>query len=134
MKKKIIAITVMAVTLMACGGGGSKEEKKDATTEEKKEAAPDLSKNPDYEKGLAVVASSDCLTCHKVDEKIQGPTYRDVANKYAGYPDTIVAYLAKKIKSGGSGVWGEIPMTPHPGLSQEDAEAAVKYVLLLKNK
>ena len=132
MKKKIIVVTVMAISLFACNGNS--DEKKPATTEEKKETTTDLSQNPDYQKGLAIVASNDCLTCHKVDEKIQGPTYRDVANKYASYPDTIITHLANKIKSGGSGVWGEIPMTPHPGLSQEDAEAAVKYVLLLKNK
>lgn len=81
MKKKIIAATVMAISVIACNNDTTKDEKKDATTEEKKAAAPDLSQNPDYQKGLAIVANSDCLTCHKVDEKIQGPTYRDVANK-----------------------------------------------------
>jgi cytochrome c len=131
MKKKIIVMAVMAVSLIACNGSG--EEKK-PPAEEKKEAGADLSQNPDYQKGLAIVANSDCLTCHKVDERIQGPTYREVANKYANYPDTIIKHLADKIKTGGTGVWGEIPMTPHPGLTQEDAEAAVKYVLLLKNK
>jgi cytochrome c len=49
-------------------------------------------------------------------------------------PDTIVEHLAKKVISGGSGVWGEIMMTPHPGLSLDSAEAIVRYILLLKNK
>jgi cytochrome c len=132
--KKILIASFVIVSLIACNSGGSKEEKKDASsTEEKKDAADgSLSDNPDYKKGLAIVVKSGCPTCHKVDEKVTGPAYRDVANKYAGMPDTIIAHLAKKVISGGSGVWGEIPMTPHPALTQEEAEAAVKYVLLLK--
>ncbi|MBL7740181.1 MAG: c-type cytochrome [Chitinophagaceae bacterium] len=132
MKKYFIAVLAFAL-LTACGGNAGKEEK-EGTAEEKKEVAPDLSADPVYQAGLAIVGKSDCLTCHKVDEKIQGPTYRDVANKYAGYPDTIVTHLAKKVIEGGTGVWGEIPMIPHPALTQEEAEAAVKYILLLKNK
>jgi len=91
-----------------------------------------LSDNPVYKKGLGLIAKSDCLTCHKVDEPLTGPKYRDVANKYGSYSDTIVAHLAKKIISGGTGVWGQIPMIPHPQIAQEDAEAMVKYILLLK--
>jgi cytochrome c len=49
-------------------------------------------------------------------------------------PDTIVSHLADKIISGGSGVWGEIPMIPHPSISKDDAQTMVKYVLLLKTK
>ncbi|HEY6504645.1 MAG TPA: c-type cytochrome [Chitinophagaceae bacterium] len=129
--KKYFIISIAMAALIACNSSETKSEKKETATEEKKEV--DLSSNPDYQAGLAVIAKSDCLTCHKVDEKIQGPTYRDVANKYAGMGDTIVAHLAKKIIEGGSGVWGEIPMTPH-ALTDEDAQAAVKYILLLKNK
>ena len=103
--------------------------------EEKKEEAPavnDITKNPDYQKGLELIAKSDCLTCHNVTDKINGPAYQDVATKYANAGDTIVAHLANKIISGGSGVWGEIPMIPHPAISKEDAESMVKYILLLK--
>ena len=92
----------------------------------------DLSVNPDYQKGLELISKSNCLTCHKVDETLIGPKYRDVANKYTGLPDTIIRHLAGKIINGGKGVWGEVLMTPHPEVSQEDAEAMVKYILLLK--
>jgi cytochrome c len=71
--------------------------------------------------------------CHKVTEKLIGPAYKDVAVKYAG-SDTALAYLSKQIIAGGSGVWGTVPMTPHPELSQADAEQMVKYILLLKNQ
>jgi len=126
--KKLFVLPVLFF-LMACGGGGSSK-----TEEPKKEEAKseDLSKNPDYQKGLELIAKNDCFTCHHIDDKLNGPPYREVANKYAGMPDTIVAHLAKKVISGGSGVWGEVMMTPHPALSEADAEAIVKYVLLLK--
>ena len=80
-----------------------------------------------------MIAASDCLTCHEVDSKKIGPAYHDVANKYAG-SDTAVDYLAHKIIHGGSGVWGTVPMTPHPTLSLDSARQMAKYVLLLKNQ
>jgi cytochrome c len=126
--KKILGTAAVLAVLMSCGGGDNNKN----TTETKKDATTDLSQNPDYQKGLELVGKSGCLTCHKIDEKLTGPAYRDVANKYASYPDTIVQHLAKKILSGGSGVWGEVPMIPHPALTLEEAEAMVKYILLLK--
>ncbi|HMG68966.1 MAG TPA: c-type cytochrome [Chitinophagaceae bacterium] len=121
--KKIFFPFVTVCLLAACGGNETK-------TEAPKVA--DITKNPAYQKGLELASKSDCFTCHQVDDKLTGPAYREVANKYANLPDTIVAHLAGKIITGGSGVWGEIIMTPHPGLSQSDAEDIVRYILLLK--
>lgn len=121
--KKILIGFFISAALMACGGGGSKDNKP---------SGEDITQNPDYQKGLALVAKSKCLTCHQVDAPLTGPPYREVAKKYAGMPDTIITHLAKKIITGGNGVWGEIFMTPHPDISQADAEAMVKYILLLK--
>lgn len=132
MKKTLLLAA--AAFLISCGGGEKKEGDNKPAEENKETKAEGLSSNPDYIKGLELIAKSDCLTCHKVDEVITGPTYRDVANKYAGTSDTIVSHLARKVISGGKGNWGEVFMTPHPGISQEDAEAMVKYILLLKNK
>ena len=131
MKKIFVSIAVVAL-LSACGG--SEEKKTETKTGEVATEEKDITTDPAYSKGLALIAKSDCLTCHKVDEPLTGPTYRDVANKYGGLPDTVVSYLAGKIIKGGNGVWGEAFMTPHPGVSQEDAEAMVRYILLLKNK
>lgn len=94
-----------------------------------KAAAPDDS--ADIKKGEALISKSDCLACHKIADKLLGPSYKEVANKYPNTPATI-AQLADKIKKGGSGVWGPIPMSPHPTLSDDDAKAMVKYVLSLK--
>ena len=129
MKKMFIPFVSLSL-LIACNSGGSKSEKPEDKKESGTEVA-DISKNPDYQVGLEILAKNDCLTCHKIEETLTGPAYREVANKYAGV-DTAIAYLSSKIIKGGSGVWGAAPMTPHPGVSQADAEAMVKYILLLK--
>jgi cytochrome c len=85
------------------------------------------------EKAIELIAKSDCLTCHAVDEKKVGPAYRDVANKYVADEQT-KTLLAEKIIKGGSGVWGPVPMTPHPTISEEDAKTMVTYILSLKQK
>ncbi len=131
--KKIILSVIVAAAISSCGGKDDKKAGGDTKPEDtKKETVVENSDNPDYQKGLALIGKSDCLTCHKIDEVLTGPSYRDVANKYAGKSDTIVRYLAGKIISGGKGVWGEVMMTPHTALSQDDAEAMAKYILLLK--
>ncbi len=137
MKKYFVSVALMAL-IAACSGGSGTDAKKDSssTAPDASAAAPattDVSANPDYKAGLALIAKSDCLTCHKVAEKLIGPAYQDVANKYAGQ-DTAIAYLSKKVIAGGSGVWGAIPMTPHPQLAQADVEQMVKYILLLKTQ
>ena len=126
MKRSMIILLAVSM-LIACGGSGSKEK-----GDEKK--SKDITQDPDYQAGLALIAKSDCLTCHKVDETVTGPPYRDIANKYGDRPDTIISHLAGKIITGGNGVWGQVFMTPHPNVSKEDAETMVKYILLLKNK
>ena len=136
MIRKVLAAGILISCLISCGSKSDKAtSEKESNQETAETGSPELSNNPVYQKGLALVANpnNNCLTCHKVDEKLTGPSYRDVANKYANEPDTIISYLAGKIIKGGSGTWGEIPMTPHSDLSQEDAEAMVKYILLLKN-
>ena len=130
--RKILYTLSAAVLLLACGGGATnKTSTTETTTETATSSENKLSDNPDYSKGLALVAGSDCLTCHKVAEKNIGPAYQDVAAKYENTDDNI-EMLAGKIIKGGSGNWGAIPMTAHANLSQEDAEAMVKYILLLK--
>ena len=126
---KQILVFAMAISLIACSDNSS--EKKEETKKEETPAANDITSNPDYQKGVDIVAKSDCFTCHKIDEKNIGPAWRDVANKYAGQ-DTAVKYLAAKIIAGGAGVWGQVPMAAHPTFTQEEAESVAKYVLLLK--
>ena len=124
----------LLILLAACGSNDNKSSttnSTDSTAVEKPAATNDISSNPDYQKGLALIAQSDCLTCHKVSEKVTGPAYQEVANRYAG-SDTAIKYLVNKIIKGGKGVWGTVPMTPHPLLAEADAQQMVKYILLLK--
>lgn len=131
MKKYYVAIAFAAFSFAACKGGNENKDTKAGAPAAGSEAS--ISNDPDYEKGLTLVGNSDCLTCHKVSEKLTGPAYRDVAQKYENN-DENVAMLAGKIIKGGSGNWGPIPMTPHPALSEGDAKQMVKYILLLRNK
>lgn len=84
-----------------------------------------------YELGANLIAGSDCTTCHQNEQRVVGPAYKEVAEKYP-FTDENVDYLAQKIIKGGAGVWGQIPMPPHPDLSKKDAQEMAKYVLSLK--
>ena len=81
------------------------------------------------DQGLA--QKNACMSCHGVDKKIVGPAFKEVAKKYAGDQtahDTLVA----KVKTGGKGVWGQIPMPPSPQVKPEDASKIIDWVLSLK--
>ena len=93
----------------------------------------DITQDPNYSAGMAIEAKSDCATCHKINERVVGPSFKEIAEKYAGADDAMIDSLAGKVISGGAGNWGPTPMTPHPNLSKEDAQTVVKYVLLLKD-
>ena len=72
-----------------------------------------------------------CTACHAVDKKLVGPAYKDVAAKYKGNAKA-QAMLEEKVKKGGSGVWGQVPMPPNSNVKDEDVKALVKWILSLK--
>jgi len=81
----------------------------------------------------AIVKKARCVACHTVDQKRVGPAYKDVAAKYRG--DTgAPAKLFDKVRHGGAGIWGEVPMIPHPAdkISDDDLKAAINWVLSLE--
>lgn len=79
----------------------------------------------------AMLQKNNCMACHAVDKKLVGPAYKDVANKYRGQSDA-TDKLAKKIRSGGNGVWGPIPMPANPQVSENDAKKLASYILNIK--
>ena len=81
--------------------------------------------------GEKLIAKSDCIGCHKLDKKLIGPSYLEIAKKYP-LTDKNVAYLTGKIIKGGSGVWGAIPMSAHASLKKDDAISMATYILSLK--
>ncbi len=85
----------------------------------------------DTQQGEALIAKSDCLSCHRLDIKLIGPAYKDVAAKYPP-TDENYNYLIAKIMNGGSGVWGPVAMSPHPTLAATDVKKMVKYILSIK--
>ena len=83
----------------------------------------------DMKAGDALAQKSGCLACHTVDKKIIGPAYKDVATKYKG-DKAAEAKLVEKVKKGGSGVWGPMPMPPNsPQIKDEDIKTLVEWVL-----
>ena len=78
--------------------------------------------------GLKVARSNACMGCHAVDRKLVGPSFKDIAARYKADPQA-VAKLSKKVKDGGSGVWGAIPMPAHPRMSDADLHSVVEWVL-----
>ncbi|MBP7915622.1 MAG: c-type cytochrome [Giesbergeria sp.] len=79
----------------------------------------------------ALATSKNCMACHAVDKKLVGPSYKDVAAKYAGQKDA-VDKLAVKIIKGGSGVWGPIPMPPNAQVNEADAKKLATWVMTQK--
>ena len=72
-----------------------------------------------------------CTACHAIDKKVVGPAYKEVAAKYKGDAKA-EAMLIDKVKKGGVGAWGQIPMPPNAGVKDEDVKTLVKWVLSLK--
>lgn len=79
----------------------------------------------------ALAQQSGCLACHSVDKKIVGPAYKEVAAKYRGNKGA-EAMLVQKVKNGGTGVWGQVPMPPNGHVKDADIKKLVEWVLSLK--
>jgi cytochrome c len=85
----------------------------------------------DNAKAEAMMKKDGCAACHGIDKKIVGPAYVDVAAKYKNDKNA-VATLTKKVKEGGSGVWGQIPMPPNAAVPEADVKELVAWILALK--
>lgn len=108
MKRAFVAL-ITGAGLLAAGGAQAADPK----------AAEDLLKK------------NACTACHAVDKKMVGPAYKDVAAKYRGQKDA-EAKLIDKVKKGGAGVWGQVPMPPNPAVKDDDVKLLVQYILTLK--
>ena len=101
---KVLTVSILAILALASGAAV---------------ASADLAK------------AKDCMACHALDKKLVGPAYKDVAAKYASDKDAATK-LAKKIREGGTGVWGQVPMPANPQVSDADALTLAKWVLTVK--
>ncbi|MDR2235007.1 MAG: cytochrome C [Chryseobacterium sp.] len=138
MKSLVLSALATSFLMMSCAKNNEMPTQPEPETnqmlEEPKPADPaqntatEEASSPEA-KGLALIKGTDCLSCHQTDQKLIGPSYHDVAAKYS---EADADMLAQKIIDGGKGNWGDIPMTPHAGLSKENAKLMVKYILSLK--
>lgn len=136
MKRVFIMIALVGMvswTMTSCGGG----KKEEAKAEEETDAYSDYETEPAkpstedlIAQGQALTDKSDCKTCHHPTNKLVGPSHTEVAQKYE-FTQANVTLLANKIISGGSGSFGEVPMSAHADLSLGDAEKMAMYVLSL---
>lgn len=127
---KTLALIVSSTLLFAACGNSGDKTKSGETTPATAQAPAESSK------GLELIGVNDCTTCHRLQKDGSGPntgpSYSEVADKYAPAADTTVDRLVKKIVNGGNGVWGQAFMTPHTNVPEADVKEMVKYILSLK--
>jgi cytochrome c len=81
--------------------------------------------------GLALMKSSDCFNCHQVEQKILGPSYLEIADRYRGQPAALDAAV-KRVREGSTGVWGQVPMLPHPQHTTDEVTIMLRWVFDLE--
>ncbi len=84
----------------------------------------------DAKKAKSLYEEHECAGCHQLDTKVVGPGLKQVADKYRGDKDAPSRLLAK-IKMGGVGVWGEIPMPPNAGITDDELKVVIAWVLAM---
>lgn len=136
--KLIIPALCAALSLSVCVASGQAKKKvvaknKPAVTVAKAPPTPPFATDVEVADGKEMISKSDCLACHKIDDKLVGPAYTTIAAKYPQNQKSVDT-LTKKIITGGKGVWGAVPMAPHPNISQTDANKMIKYILTLNTK
>ncbi len=98
-----------------------------ASSDEKKTDGKAANEKADAN-AVKLVTANACMACHAVDKKILGPSFLDIAKKYKGQDDAM-QQLAKKVRDGGSGVWGAVPMPPHPNINDADLKSMLQWIL-----
>ncbi|MBC7615516.1 MAG: c-type cytochrome [Pedobacter sp.] len=124
MKKTLLLLSAFTLILVACGGSTDSTDTSATTVT----STPEV---PAKTGGELLIAKADCVGCHHKENKLIGPAFQAIAEKYPSNEENI-NLLADKIINGGKGVWGTVPMTPHAKITQEDAKQMVTYILSLK--
>lgn len=131
MKKTLLVLGCLGLALASCGGNSdSANETTQSTTTEPTTTVSATTTGPVLP-GEKLLAKNDCLGCHNKTQKVIGPAYVDIADKYASNDENINT-LAESVINGSKGKWGDLPMTPHPNLSKDDAKQMVTWILSLK--
>lgn len=131
MKKEYIVFvfSVIIVLLLSCNNPNSNARPSTGSSETANlvdKGGHDVSE--EFREGANLVASNDCLTCHKVRDTSIGPSFTSIANRY----DNIEANVSKllvSVQRGSTGQWGGVAMTPHPNLTPQDGQKMLRYIL-----
>lgn len=119
-----VTITVAFLLIIAGGNNLLSEVSRMAN------AADPLTQPEVADEGLPLMQASDCFTCHKLEGRLVGPSHVEIADFYADKvgPD-VLHDLTAKVRQGGVGVWGAVPMLPHASIPSHDAELMVAWIL-----
>ncbi|MFT4156235.1 c-type cytochrome [Parafilimonas sp.] len=132
---KYIPVIAGLAMLASCGGGTGQTAASDsanATQHLINTGSVPHTDSADINLGARLIATNDCLTCHKIEEKSTGPAYKQIADKY-DFNQGNIENLATAVIKGSRGLWGQAVMTPHPNVTYSEAEAMCRYILSLKN-
>ncbi|THV62031.1 c-type cytochrome [Chryseobacterium candidae] len=122
--KKILLAGTLGLMIISCS---KKENTAEAASSSEAVAVSEPAQS--NLSGEQIIETLDCSGCHSVNERMIGPSYKEIAGKYS---EKDTELLASKIIEGGSGVWGSVPMAAHPQVSKEDAKKMVEYILSQK--
>lgn len=125
----LLILGCVGLALASCGTPSEKKEEITTTTDTT--ATVSAQTPAEMLPGEELVASSDCSGCHNKTQKVIGPAFVDIAAKYPS-SEANISHLADVVIKGSKGTWGDLPMTPHPNLSQDDAKLMVTWILSLK--
>jgi len=132
MKKTLLILGCISLAIASCGNPGSTSEGSASTSASTDTEASAKTPAPsEMLPGEKLIATADCIGCHNKTQKVIGPAYVDIAAKYPSSEENINK-LADVVIAGSKGTWGDLPMTPHPNLSKDDAKQMVTWILSLK--
>ncbi|MET4142407.1 c-type cytochrome [Pedobacter sp. UYP1] len=131
MKKTLLILGCISLAIASCGNPGSTTEGSTTAASTDTETTVKAQTPSEMLPGEKLIATADCIGCHNKTQKVIGPAYVDIAAKYPSSEENINK-LADVVIAGSKGTWGDLPMTPHPNLSKDDAKQMVTWILSLK--
>lgn len=131
MKKTLLILGCISLAIASCGNPDSSSKTESAATKTDTTTTVSAQTPAEMLPGEKLVAKADCIGCHNKTQKVIGPSYVDIAEKYPSSEENINK-LADVVINGSKGTWGDLPMTPHANLSKDDAKSMVTWILSLK--
>jgi cytochrome c len=126
---KNVIMSLICIIIFGCNSNNKKYSNSTSATDSLINSAGNIA-DSNYREGARLIAANDCLTCHRVEQKIVAPSYREVAAKYH-FNEGNVENLSHSIIYGSKGLWGNKEMTAHSTLDPKDAKEMARYILSL---